>query len=192
MWPCRTRRSTSPTGTSRSTSERRSSPAATSPRRSRRRSSRSVDAEEGLDEGYDGHRRPRRPRHGRKVRFIGALVGEWMDTSKGRQEHFRVFRGRTGKYVLHVEREPEYWAVDAEGKPAGWRGWLGIGDVRYGEFAQGVHARGPRHARGAPRQGPVASCSRWSPAPPASRPWRTSTSDRARRRAAAQTAGGVR
>ena len=22
--------------------------------------------------------------------------------------------------------------VDAEGKPAGWRGWIGVGDVRYG------------------------------------------------------------
>ena len=22
--------------------------------------------------------------------------------------------------------------VDAEGKPAGWRGWLGIGDISYG------------------------------------------------------------
>jgi EXLDI family protein len=46
--------------------------------------------------------------------------------------HFRVFRGRSGKYVVHVERSADYWAVDAEGKPAGWRGALGIGDVRYG------------------------------------------------------------
>ena len=22
--------------------------------------------------------------------------------------------------------------VDGEGKPAGWRGWIGVGDVRYG------------------------------------------------------------
>ena len=48
------------------------------------------------------------------------------------QPTIRVWRGRGGKYVLHVERQPEWWAVDAEGKPAGWRGHLGIGDVRYG------------------------------------------------------------
>jgi len=55
-----------------------------------------------------------------------------MDTSGQRAAHYRVYRGRTGKYVLHVERSEEYWMVDAEGKPAGWRGTLGIGDVRYG------------------------------------------------------------
>ena len=32
---------------------------------------------------------------------------------------------RKGRYVLHIEREPQYWVVDAEGKPAGWRGHLG-------------------------------------------------------------------
>ncbi len=61
-----------------------------------------------------------------------ALVGEWVDSSDKRAAHFRVWRGRGGKFVLHVERQPEWWAVDAEGKPAGWRGTLGIGDVRYG------------------------------------------------------------
>ena len=69
---------------------------------------------------------------GRKVRFTGVLVGEWIDSSTKRADHYRVWRGRTGKYVLHVERQPEFWVVDAEGKPAGWRGTLGIGDVRYG------------------------------------------------------------
>src|SRR4029078_8787744 len=49
-----------------------------------------------------------------------------------RAAHFRCCRVRGGKFVLHVERQPEWWAVDAEGKPAGWRGTLGIGDVRYG------------------------------------------------------------
>lgn len=69
---------------------------------------------------------------GRKVRFTAALVGEWMDTRQGRAETFRVFRGRRGKYVLHVERSADFWMVGPDGKPAGWRGHLGIGDVRYG------------------------------------------------------------
>jgi EXLDI family protein len=55
-----------------------------------------------------------------------------MDTRQKAPERFRVWRGRTGKYVLHIERSPDFWMVDAEGKPAGWRGHLGIGDVRYG------------------------------------------------------------
>jgi EXLDI family protein len=49
-----------------------------------------------------------------------------------RVETFRVYRGRTGKFVLHVERSPDYTVVDEHGKPAGWRGYLGIGNVSYG------------------------------------------------------------
>jgi EXLDI family protein len=91
-----------------------------------------VDTAEGLTEGYEDVTVRVGLGNGRKVRFTGALVGEWLDTNASRVERYRVFQGRTGKYVVHVERGPEYWAVDAEGKPAGWRGALGIGDVRYG------------------------------------------------------------
>ena len=90
-----------------------------------------VDATEAVDEGFEDVTVRVGLGGGRKVRFNGALVGEWFDTQANRAEHFRVFRGRTGKYVLHVERGPEFSMVDAEGKPAGWRGHLGIGDVRY-------------------------------------------------------------
>jgi EXLDI family protein len=69
---------------------------------------------------------------GRKVRFVGVLVGELLDSSGNRPQYYRVYRGRTGKYVLHVEREAQWTATDAEGKPAGWRGWIGIGDIKYG------------------------------------------------------------
>ena len=91
-----------------------------------------VDAAEGLQEGFDDITVRVGIGAGRKVRFTGVLVGEWMDTHPNRVEQFRVFRGRTGKYVLHVERSPEYWMVDSEGKPAGWRGHLGIGNIKYG------------------------------------------------------------
>jgi EXLDI family protein len=69
---------------------------------------------------------------GRKVRFVAALVGEWVDTNAKRADIYHVYRGRTGKYVIHLERSPDWWAVDAEGKPAGWKGWVGVGDIRYG------------------------------------------------------------
>ena len=52
--------------------------------------------------------------------------------TRNRVEAFRVYRSRTGKFVLHIERSPDYTMVDAEGKPAGWRGYLGVGNVSYG------------------------------------------------------------
>ena len=132
MSTCRTRPSTSPTETSPSSSARRSWPATTSRPRSRLRSaatstSRRVGAK-GFDEivvrvGLD---------KGRKVRFVGILLGEWVNSSFNRVETFRVYRGRTGKFVLHIERSPDFTMVDAEGKPAGWRGYLGIGNISYG------------------------------------------------------------
>ncbi len=74
------------------------------------------------------------PGKGRKVRFVGVFLGEWINTSYSRVETFRVYRGRTGKFVLHIERSPDFSVVDKEGKPAGWRGYLGIGDISYGNL----------------------------------------------------------
>ncbi len=91
-----------------------------------------VDVQEGLKEGFDDVVVRVGVGTGRKVRFTGLLVGEWLDSRTKRAEHYRVWRGRRGKLVLHIERQPDYWMVDSEGKDAGWRGHLGIGDVRYG------------------------------------------------------------
>ncbi len=91
-----------------------------------------VEAEEGLQQGFDEVVVRVGVGAGHKVRFTAALVGEWVDTAADRAAHYRVYRGRRGKYVVHVERSADYWAVDAEGKPAGWRSWLGLGDYRYG------------------------------------------------------------
>jgi EXLDI family protein len=92
-----------------------------------------VDVEEGLQEGFDEItvRVGRKP--GRKVRFTGVLLGEWLNTTTSRVETFRVYRGRTGKFVVHVERSPDFTMVDREGKPAGWRAQLGLDwNVSYG------------------------------------------------------------
>jgi EXLDI family protein len=93
---------------------------------------RHVDVEEGLREGFDEIVVRVGPGKGRKVRFTGVLLGEWVNSSFNRVDTFRVYRGRTGKFVLHIERGPDYTMVDAEGKPAGWRGYLGIGNISYG------------------------------------------------------------
>jgi EXLDI family protein len=91
-----------------------------------------VDVEEGRREGFDEVIVRVGPGKGRKVRFVGVLLGEWLNTSYSRVETFRVYRGRTGKFVLHVERSGETTMVDADGKPAGWRGYLGVGNISYG------------------------------------------------------------
>lgn len=91
-----------------------------------------VDVEEGRKEGYDEVIVRVGLGTGRKVRFVGILVGELLDATSSRENVYRVYRSRSGKYVLYIVRGPEYTMVDAEGKPVGWRGHLGIGDVRYG------------------------------------------------------------
>lgn len=65
---------------------------------------------------------------GRKVRFSGVLLGDWINTEGERFEHYRVYRGPTGKFAIHVERT-EHWEMrDAEGNElTGWRAWTGIG-----------------------------------------------------------------
>ncbi len=91
-----------------------------------------VDVEEGRLEGFDEVVVRVGPGHGRKIRFNGVFLGEWVNTSYSRVETFRVYRGRSGKFVLHIERSPDFSMLNAEGKPAGWRGYLGIGDISYG------------------------------------------------------------
>ena len=92
-----------------------------------------VELEEGRREGFEEITVRVGP-GGRKVRFSGLLIGEWANSSSSssRWEVFRVYRSRTGKYVLHTDRAAEFTMVDAEGKPAGWRGYLGLGNVSYG------------------------------------------------------------
>jgi EXLDI family protein len=65
---------------------------------------------------------------GRKVRFSGILLGEWMDTQSERFEHYRVWRGPTGKFAIHIERTEHFEMRDAQGNVlTGWRAWTGIG-----------------------------------------------------------------
>ena len=91
-----------------------------------------VDVERARQEGFDEITVRVGPGAGRKVRFSGILLGEWANSSWSKYEVFRVYRGRTGKYVVHVERTAEFETLDAEGKPAGWFGQLtGLGNVSH-------------------------------------------------------------
>ena len=145
---CRTRRSTSPTTTSPIYGRAQelaggnlSAAIATALRRY-------VDVEEGRREGFDeiivrvgpGHRAgrsaspasssasgsARRRAASSTSASTGAARASSSSTSSGR---------RTSR------------CVDAEGKPAGWRGHLGLGDVSYGSPARRVDARDRRDAR---------------------------------------------
>ena len=85
-----------------------------------------LDIEEGRREGFDEVIVRLGPGRGRKVRFVGILLAEWGDSSWTTQ--YRIYRTRTGKYVLHTQRSPEWTMGDADGKPAGWLAQLtGLG-----------------------------------------------------------------
>ena len=127
MPTCRTRRSMSPMETSRSTSEPSSSPAAISPPRSRRRSGEYVDTEDGRREGFDEITVRVGPKAGRKVRFTAVLLGTWGNNNTA----INVYRSRSGKFVVHTQRSPDWTSRDADGKPGGWRSWLGLGDFSW-------------------------------------------------------------
>ena len=130
--------------------------------------------------------------NGRKVRFVAALVGEWRSAGVGdvaREERYRVYQGRTGKYVLHVERGAELLGSRSDGKPAGWRGWVGVGDVKYTALPKESTLEVLATLDELRDKVPPELFAWWS-APPACRPWRTWTSDP--RQASRRLVGGAR
>ena len=136
-----------------------------------------VDIEEAKREGFDEVNVRVGTGKGRKVRFTALFLGEWGNTNSSGVERYRVWRGRTGKYVLHVERSADYTMVDQDGKPAGWRGYLGIGNLSYGISAAQADPRGHRVARRASPRDPAAALRHGRPRSRSSRRSRTSTSD---------------
>jgi EXLDI family protein len=84
-----------------------------------------VEMEEGQKEGYDEITVTVGTGAGRKVRFAGVLLGEWAHTTSRRVEKIRVYRSRTGKFVVHTERSPEWTTPDGDKWSTGWRAWIG-------------------------------------------------------------------
>ena len=92
-----------------------------------------VEVEEGRQEGFEEIILKVGVGAGRKVRFSGILLGDWFNTWGENFERHRVYRGRQGKFALHVERTEAWEMRDAEGNPlTGWRAWTGIGAVSGG------------------------------------------------------------
>jgi EXLDI family protein len=90
-----------------------------------------VDVEDGRREGFDEITVRVGPKAGRKVRFTGVLLGTWGTSTAGRAEIINVYRSRSGKFVIHIQRTPDWAARDQDGKPGGWRSWLGLGDFSW-------------------------------------------------------------
>ena len=87
-----------------------------------------VELEEGRLAGFDEIVVKVGTGAGRKVRFSGILLGEWMESGSERFAHWTLYRGRGGKFAIHVERTPHFEMRDAQGNPlTGWRAWTGIG-----------------------------------------------------------------
>ncbi|GAA4188511.1 hypothetical protein GCM10022252_23890 [Streptosporangium oxazolinicum] len=105
-----------------------------------------VEMEEGRQEGYEEIVvQVGQGGTGRKQRFSGVLLGEWGRTTGSRVEMFRVYRSRKNKYVLHVDRSPDWtdsltsgsdnWLEGLLSRGA-WRSYLGLADSSWG-FVQG-------------------------------------------------------
>jgi len=90
-----------------------------------------VDVEDGRREGFDEITVRVGPGAGRKVRFTGVLLGTWGSSQSSRAEIVNVYRSRSGKFVIHTVRTPDWSTRDAEGRPGGWRGWLGLGNYSW-------------------------------------------------------------
>ena len=72
-----------------------------------------VEVADALDEGYDEITVKVGPGGGRRVRFVGVLLVEWSRTTSNRMEEYRVYRGRTGKYVVHQKKAEEWFSAAA-------------------------------------------------------------------------------
>lgn len=85
-----------------------------------------VELEEGRLEGYDEITVRVGRATGRKQRFSGVLLAEGGRSSKNGYEAFKVYRSRTGKYVLHADRSNLFSVgADDEQYLSGWRSWIG-------------------------------------------------------------------
>lgn len=83
---------------------------------------RMVEVEDAELEGFEEITVRVGPGKGRRQRFIGVQLAAWTRSTKDKVEQFEVYRSRTGKYVLHVERSAEaHWTAGADGTATGWR-----------------------------------------------------------------------
>lgn len=80
-----------------------------------------VEVEEGRAEGFDEITVRVGTGAGRRERFVGFLLAEWSRSTSEREETYRVYRSRSGRYVLHLKRSSEsVWTAGPDGQATGW------------------------------------------------------------------------
>ena len=89
-----------------------------------------VEAEEGRREGYDEITVEVGSGARRKVRFTGALLGQWRHSTGVQIDEYRVYRTRKGKFAVYLERSPDWSWTGGWGKkpPPAWLKYLGLGN----------------------------------------------------------------
>ena len=81
-----------------------------------------VEIEEGRAEGFEEITVRVGTGVGRRQRFVGVLLVEWSRSTSEREETYRVYRSRSGKYVLHLKRSAEtVWTAGPDGQAMAWR-----------------------------------------------------------------------
>ena len=82
-----------------------------------------VEVEEGRLEGYDEITVRVGVGAGKLQRFQGVLLAEWnRSDSNGKEEQYRVYRTRTGRFAVHLARSEEFvHAAGEDGRLTGWR-----------------------------------------------------------------------
>lgn len=102
-----------------------------------------IDVEEGKQAGYEEVVLPVGPDGARRQRFSGRSLADWTRvTDGGAGERFRVFQGRSGKFVVH--RQVADWSRRRVDECGSWlgdltglrniRAMLGLGTPDWGEF----------------------------------------------------------
>lgn len=85
-----------------------------------------VETEEGRAEGYDEITLRVGRGAGRKQRFLGVLIAEGGRSNSKGYEAFKVYRSRTGKFVLYADRRQQYATGGSAARPlSDWRAWIG-------------------------------------------------------------------
>lgn len=86
-----------------------------------------VETEEGKREGFEEIVVRVGTGNGRQVRFTGVLLGEWGRSTASKAEVYRVYRSRTGRFVVYAEDSGGYQEAgpDVEKWSTGWRSWVG-------------------------------------------------------------------
>jgi EXLDI family protein len=70
----------------------------------------------------------------KRQRFLGVLLADWNRTAGDRQERYRVYRTRTGKFAVHLARSQEFvHTAGKDGQLTGWRKHLSS-DQQWGQI----------------------------------------------------------